>query len=487
MLLSDCLRAIGVDCQHDWPITGLTQDSRMVQPGDCFCAVIGLHVDGRTYIDQAVDRGALVVLYDNADGFVCHYPKAFAVPDLGRHLSQLAAHFYNYPSDDLTVYAVTGTNGKSSVVHALAHALDHMGQRCWQLGTLGSGFSGQWQSTGMTTPGPIALQKALAQAVNCGAQAVAMEVSSHALDQGRVDGVSIDAAILTQISADHLDYHHTLEAYALAKARLFQRPLAVAVYNMDDKYGQSWSNVSQSARVVRYGLGDAVLNQWRWCIESADVLGMMLRVCTPDGKQLPLRLPLLGTFNVANIASATAALVGMGHDEASVLKLWTNLNALPGRMMPLQRHAGSPWVVVDYAHTEDALSRALLALQPLTRGRLWCVFGCGGNRDRSKRPLMLQAALRHADMVVVTCDNPRDEPPMTIIDDMMQGIQLDKNLVIELDRALAIAWAIQGADDNDIILIAGKGHETVQVIGKRMLPFSDIEIAKKQLQQRECS
>lgn len=488
MRLDDGLHSCGIDCRYDWLMTGLTQDSRQVQPGDCFCAVRGHQVDGRLYIDQAIDRGAAVVLYDGSDGFICDHSRAFSVNHLDQHLSQLAAHFYGYPSKNLTVYAVTGTNGKSSVVHALAHALDQMGERCWQLGTLGSGFSGQWQLTGMTTPGPIELQHALSQARDHGATAVAMEVSSHALDQGRVDAVVIDVGILTQISSDHLDYHHNVAAYVAAKSRLFQRSLGVAVYNMDDDHGRAWSQLDQSAQVVCYGFDHSQLHsqQWCWRIESANISGMVLQVRAPGGMEQTLQLPLIGDFNVANVAAATAALVAMGHDVTAVVRCWENLNTVPGRMQCIN-HPSGPRVIVDYAHTKDALSRALIALRAIAPRHLWCVFGCGGNRDQSKRSLMLKAALAHADKVVLTCDNPRDEPPMAIINDMMIGLAHQQKPMIELDRAVAITKAIQGADDNDIILIAGKGHEKVQIIGEQVLPFCDIDIAKEQLRRREQS
>lgn len=372
---------------------------------------------------------------------------------------------------------VTGTNGKTSVSHWIAQAMTRLGKPSVVIGTLGNGFAGRLSPAANTTPDAAELQAMLARYVAEGARACAMEVSSHGLDQGRVNGCRFDVAVLTNLSRDHLDYHGSMEAYAAAKAGLFAWPgLDHAVLNLDDDFGKSLVGRTGSARVVGYGTRQGEVRA-EAVIERREGLLLVLDTAWGRGE---LEVPLLGRFNAYNLLAVLAVLLVSDIPFGEAVTALAKVRPPAGRMQTLGGD-GRPLVVVDYAHTPDALEKVLATLRPLAgKGRVICVFGCGGNRDKGKRPLMGRAAQRGADLVFVTSDNPRHEDPLAIIADILQGVKTD-SAHIEPDRARAIFEAVGGARAEDIVLIAGKGHEDYQEIGGRRLPFSDAAVAEKAL------
>ena len=461
----------------------LVSDSRQVEAGDVFVAYPGESADGRAYIAQAVAQGAAAVLWER-EGW--HWQDAWQVPHIAisglrEKVSEIAGEFYGRPSPKLWMIGITGTNGKTSCSHWLAQCLTPLGRKTAVVGTLGSGFPGALSEAINTTPDPIALQSQLADFVARGAQAVAMEVSSHGLAQGRVNGLKFDVAVLTNLSRDHLDYHGSMEAYAAAKAQLFGWPgLKHAVLNADDAFGLQLAEMlrGQGKRVLTYGL------------ESGDVRcrtldlnedGIVMDVVTPQGATR-IAAPVLGRFNAANVLAVLAALLVSDIPLAQATAALQHITPVPGRMQQLGGGA-LPLVVVDYAHTPDALAKVLESLREQCRGRLTCVFGCGGNRDKGKRPLMGGIVSRLADFSIVTSDNPRHENPRAIIEEIIIG--MDGDCRIEEDRAAAIDSAIRAAAAGDIVVLAGKGHETYQLIGDRKLPFSDVEVARRVLDSME--
>jgi len=464
----------------DQSLDGLTLDSRAVQPGWLFLALPGASSDGRRHITEAVAAGARAVAYESADGFCCDPGvPAVAVPGLRRRLSALAGLFHGEPSRQLGVLGVTGTNGKTSVSQMLAQALQLLGEPCGVIGTLGSGMPGQLQSHGMTTPDPIGVQRQLAELLQQGARWVSMEVSSHALDQQRVAAVRMCVALFTNLSRDHLDYHGDMHSYGEAKARLFtEQPIEAAVINLDDEFGASLP-VRCQVPVIGYSLQQPQAQLFAdQLVFDAD--GIHARVHW-QGRSHTLHSPLLGRFNLYNLLAVLGGLLALQRPIELCLPLLAQLQAPAGRMQRLGGD-GLPLVVVDYAHTPDALHNALAALRAHTRGRLLCVFGCGGDRDRGKRPLMAEAAEAGADAVLVTSDNPRSEAPQQIIDDILVGLR--KPQPVEADRGQAIRQAILQADAADVILLAGKGHEDYQEIAGVKYPFSDIEQAQAALAAR---
>ena len=472
-------------------ISRLVTDSREVLPGDTFVAYPGYRADGRQYIAQAIARGANAVIWD-AQGFVWNdaWPTPnLAVSDLRHHAGEIADHIYGKPSDKLWMIGVTGTNGKTSCSHWIAQSYSALGNKTALLGTLGNGFPGTLQPTLNTTPDAIHLHGLLAEFLAQGAQTVAMEVSSHALEQGRVNGVSYDVALLTNLSRDHLDFHGDMQHYAAAKRRLFSwKQLKYAVLNLDDAFGAETAVELQDgeAEVVGYGLTEGALALAerlgiRMVFGGAlqmDAGGIRLQVHSSWGGT-EMHSPLIGRFNAENLLGALAVLLVSGvtlHDAVQKLAL---VSAVPGRM---QRFGGSglPTVVVDYAHTPDALEKVLLTLREVTVGKLVCVFGCGGDRDRGKRPMMGSVASKFADACIVTSDNPRGETPNDIIASIASGMNGWNYRIIE-DRAEAIAQAIQAAGAADTVVVAGKGHEAYQEVMGVKYPFSDAEAAQRAL------
>ncbi|TRX76280.1 UDP-N-acetylmuramoyl-L-alanyl-D-glutamate--2,6-diaminopimelate ligase [Pseudomonas mangiferae] len=458
-------------------IRELTLDSRTVRPGDLFLAVPGLRQDGRAHIADALTRGAAAIAYEAEGAPDISATAAALIPYKGltQQLSAIAGRFYGEPSRGLRLVGVTGTNGKTSVSQLLAQALDRLGERCGIVGTLGSGFHDALQGGQHTTPDPLAVQATLATLKKAGARAVAMEVSSHGLDQGRVAALDFHVAVFTNLSRDHLDYHGTMDAYGAAKARLFDWPgLRCRVVNLDDAFGTELASRPGESRLIGYSLKDAGAYLHARDAEFDDH-GVRARLVTPQGEGL-LRSPLLGRFNLSNLLAVVGALLGLGYPLDEILREVPHLQGPLGRM---QRLGGGdkPLVVVDYAHTPDALEQVLTALRPHARGRLLCLFGCGGDRDRGKRPLMATAAERLADGVLVTDDNPRSEDPLRIFDDIRPGFAAAEAVAFVPGRGEAIARLIAQAGVDDIVVLAGKGHEDYQEIHGVRQPFSDLEQA----------
>ncbi|HMA11643.1 MAG TPA: UDP-N-acetylmuramoyl-L-alanyl-D-glutamate--2,6-diaminopimelate ligase, partial [Steroidobacteraceae bacterium] len=399
------------------------------------------------------------------------------VPGLKARIGEIAAHVYGDASRALHMVGVTGTNGKTSVAHWIAQAFSQLGRKTAIIGTVGNGFPDALVPALNTTPDAIELQQRLALYRQQGAAACAMEVSSHGLVQGRLNGTRFDIAVLTNLSRDHLDYHGDMDSYAAAKARLFAWPgLDCAVLNVDDAFGRRLEGEARSARVAGYGFQRGAVVGDRLRISQA---GLHLHVHT-DWGDADLDAPLLGRFNAANLLAVLATLLVSGVKLDDACKALPHITPPPGRMQTLGGE-GHPLVVVDYAHTPDALDKVLATLREIVGGgRLICVFGCGGNRDRGKRPLMGQAVARGADEVWVTSDNPRNEDPRHIIDDILAGMGGKPHA--EPDRARAIFEAIGNAHQGDVVLIAGKGHEDYQEVAGERLPFSDVAVAKKALE-----
>jgi UDP-N-acetylmuramoyl-L-alanyl-D-glutamate--2,6-diaminopimelate ligase len=463
---------------------GMTADSRRVRPGDLFLAMPGAVHDGRQHIRAAVAAGAAGVVWE-AEGHV--WPVDIAVPNwpvagLAGQAAALAAEWWDHPSESLWMIGITGTNGKTSCSHWLADCLGRLGRTTAVVGTLGNGFPGALAGASHTTPDAVTLQGLLAEFRAAGATGVAMEVSSHALDQGRVAGVRFDVAVLTNLSRDHLDYHGDMAAYAHAKARLFDWPgLGWAVLNQEDGFGRQLYADLADRTVRRLGYGHTA-GEIRASDLRLDAEGLAMTVATPWGRGV-LKAALMGRFNADNLLACLGSLLASDVALDDALRVLAEVAPAPGRMQKVAGPAGAPAVVVDYAHTPDALEKALATLRPLASGRLVCVFGCGGGRDKGKRPLMGEVAARLADVAVVTSDNPRNEDPAAIIAEILAG--MPSGQTVEPDRGRAIAAAIALARAGDVVLIAGKGHEDYQEIHGERLPFSDAAMAAHALKEHD--
>ena len=459
-------------------VTGVTEDSRQVQPGHVFVARGGTVTDGAKFIDAAVARGAVAVVAA-APVPGCAVP-VVVVPDPAAATSVLAHAFHGHPSagDRLKLLGVTGTNGKTTVAYLLRHVLNGFGTRCGLIGTVevDDGKS-RWESA-MTTPAAVEVASLLARMRDRGCRACAMEVSSHSLDQGRVAGATFAGAAFTNLTGDHLDYHRTMEAYAAAKAILFASlsPDAVAAVNAEDPWGPRMVR-DCPGRVIRYGFGKDA--DYRAKDVAVTAAGTAFTLVAPHGKA-DLNVPLIGKHNVENALAAAALLGEVFH--LSVAQLSSGLNGAagaPGRLQPVR--AGQPFaVIVDYAHTDDALRNLLTALRPLCGGRLRVVFGCGGDRDRTKRPRMARVAEELADDVYLTSDNPRTEDPATILAEIAAGFT-GRPRCVEVDRRAAIAAALSDAGPTDVVLVAGKGHEAYQIVGTVKHPFDDVQECERAL------
>lgn len=393
------------------------------------------------------------------------------IPGLARMRGEIAARYFGSPSSEMCVIAVTGTNGKTSCSQFIASALCAAGRKCGVIGTLGYGLPGHLTSAGLTTPDAIGLQRRMFELKGMGCDCLSLEASSHGLAQHRLEGTSIDLAVFTNITRDHLDYHDSFEDYKRAKTRLFTwSGLDAAVVNIDDPFGSELTGtIADSVSIVTYGIADRTADVHAESI-SWRPDGFDMQVSTPWGEG-QVASELLGEFNASNLLAVIAVLGVMKIDLASVLRFVSALSNVPGRMDVLRR-AGMPLVVIDYAHTPDALQKALAALRQHARGRLWCVVGCGGDRDKGKRPIMGKIASTLADQAIFTDDNPRNEPSEEIIAQVAAGAEKQR-IQIEPDRAKAIGLAINEASPDDIVLIAGKGHEDYQEIDGKRLPFSD--------------
>jgi len=470
-----------VDPEKDCQISGLCFDSRTVRPGDLFLAYPGEYADGRRYIEEAIAGGAAAILAE-ASGWSQHVTsdRILRANDVRHKTGQIAARFYDYPSRQMNVIGITGTNGKTSISWLLAHALNHLKSSAVYFGTLGFGFPEDLKETSHTTLDAIHLEHHLAEFLEKGVKAAAMEVSSHALDQGRVDHVEFKTAVLTNLTRDHLDYHKTMEAYGEAKARLFhQFGLKSAVINLDDAFGQHlYKNMKRDIFTIGYSLLNSNADIYaEVSAESASGIGAKIK--TPWGEGY-LKSPLIGRFNIYNLM-AIIGVLGLEYPLDQILSCMPALPHVPGRMETIISSQGTVFIV-DYAHTPDALENVLSTARALTKGHLWCVFGCGGDRDPGKRSLMGEVAERLADKIILTNDNPRTEDPSKIIEQILEGIseKAQKNkLSVVLDREKAITQAFDQAKSDDIIVIAGKGHERYQIIGTQTLPFSDEAVCRK--------
>ncbi|MFB6271324.1 MAG: UDP-N-acetylmuramoyl-L-alanyl-D-glutamate--2,6-diaminopimelate ligase [Salinibacter sp.] len=458
-------------------ISGLTDDSRDVEPGGAFVAVRGVDADGHSFIDMAVDNGArLVVCEAVPDRARERFPgTVFArVLDTRMALAEAAAAWYGDPADDLRLVGVTGTNGKTTVAYLVHHLLGVLGTKAGLLSTIEVRTGAETTKMNLTTPGPLALHRTLRKMVDAGCAACAMEVSSHALDQKRVHGLDYEAALFTNLSVDHLNYHGTLEAYRAAKKRLFDGlgPEATALYNADDEAGPTMV-ADTDASGVSFALdGEADVEV---SVVESRIDGLCLRI---DGHERGFRLA--GRFNAYNLAAAYGIGTALSFAPNAVLDALSEAPPVPGRFEPL-RFADGTTVVVDYAHTPDALENILQAVRATMPqdATLWCVFGCGGDRDPSKRSTMGRIAEQRADRVIVTSDNPRTEEPVAILRDIRTGVRRPDAMRWIVDREEAIQAAADAAAPGDVVVIAGKGHETTQTLGTDTRPFDDREMARR--------
>ena len=473
------------------PPRRITADSLQVRAGDAFAACPGQKADGRAFIPDAIARGAGSVLWES---LAFRWDDAWhvsnvAVDDLKARLGAIADHIYGRPSQSLCVAGVTGTNGKTSCTHWIAQCLDACGRKSGIIGTLGNGLVGALEASARTTPDAAAVHETLGRLRDAGATAVAMEVSSHGLDQGRVNAVAFDVALFTNLTRDHLDYHGTMAAYGAAKTKLFAWPTRPAcVINTDDPFGRALADSARvrGQRVLTYGLSSADIAATRL---AATQNGIALSITTPWGRG-EVATRLAGTFNASNVLGVLGVLLASGIEFDAALAAVSQVAPLPGRMQRLGGGA-EPLVIVDYAHSPDALEQVLTALRPavVAAGELICVFGCGGDRDPGKRQEMGRVAGRCADRIVVTSDNPRSEDPAAIAAAILDGIRdtSHRSPVLELDRAAAIRLAVAGARNGDVVLVAGKGHEDYQERNGERTPFSDVAAAAAALRARHAA
>ena len=484
---------------HDVQITDLTLDSRAVQPGSAFVALPGTRTHGIGFADQAVKAGARAILWEPVEGAaaprVPNDVALVAVPQLTRWLGAVADWFFDAPSRAVRVVGVTGTNGKTTTAHVIAAALQQLNVSCAYVGTLGHGRVGALHSGSLTTPDAITVHRQLAELRDQGVRCLGMEVSSHALDQGRIGGVRFDTAVFTNLTRDHLDYHGTLESYGEAKARLFRWPsLRHSIINVDDPFGRELAARVAHTGLVVFSRAGAITLDPRWRRAEGEPKQLFARSVSagPHGLEMvvggswgeaTLRSRFVGDFNVENLLAVLATLLTSGVSLQQAIGALENCTAPPGRMETLTA-PGRPLAIIDYAHTPDALEKALLAVRKHRSGKLVCVFGCGGDRDPGKRPLMGAIAERLADRVIVTDDNPRTEDGDAIVADILNGLAHPDKVTVERDRAAAIARALVESDAGDVVLIAGKGHEDYQIVGAERRSFSDREQAQLALRRR---
>jgi len=482
-LLADCAGIV---------VQGMQMDSRQVKAGDVFFALFGKNHDARDYIELAVSNGAVAVVADAGGKWqgLIHIGKVpvIAVQNLRAKLGDIAASFYHHPSHAMPVIGVTGTNGKTSCTQFIAQILAALGQSCGVVGTLGYGVYPELKDTGFTTPDPLALQAALAELREQRTAVLAMEASSQGLHQHRLQSVEFHTAVFTNLTRDHLDYHGTMEAYAESKRRLFELPtLKVGIVNMDDNHAVVMLNaLPRCARSFTYSISNPLADVYARSISYRGD-GFDLQLTTPWGEGM-IRSSLLGAFNVSNLLAAVAAVMTLPAAYAldEVLKAASSIKPVNGRMAVIGSVDGMT-AVVDYAHTPDGLRSALEAVRQHASGNVWCVFGCGGNRDQGKRPLMAEVAEALADHVIVTDDNPRLENADDIVRQILLGFSRRDEVMVERDRAAAIRMAVSRAASGDMVLVAGKGHENYQDIGGQRMVFSDASQVRLALQQRKQS
>ena len=479
-------------------VRGISTDSRAVAPGDLFVALRGASADGHDYLAQAAALGAVALLVESPpDGAL---PPFAVVPDTRRALAPIAVRFFGDPASELTLVGVTGTNGKTSTTFLTESILSAAGQATGLIGTVEVRYAGERQRAINTTPESLELQRLLRDMRTRGVAAAVMEVSSHGLALGRVTGCRFDAAAITNLTQDHLDFHRTMEAYADAKALLFRshvKPGGVGVINLDDPRAERFLAAAREGGVRTLGVTRRAEVAADVRVESAEIslAGVRARLALPSGP-LELALPLVGDFNVENLLVAVGLAVGLGVPPAAIDRGVASCPQVPGRMERVGSDAKSaPVVLVDYAHTPDAVEKVLRTVRTLTQGRLVAVFGCGGDRDRSKRPRMAEAVARFADRAVLTSDNPRTEDPRAILSEVEQGLagltrvdasglaDSERSYAALVDRREAIELAIRTAGAGDTVVIAGKGHEDYQIVGRDRLPFDDREEARRVLRR----
>lgn len=456
--------------EADWPaVTGLCLDSRLVRPGDLFVALAGRGRHGMEFVYTARDKGAVAVVHDGrvASPDDLGLPE-LVFPRLCDYLSTLARRCWGTTVESLDLVAVTGTNGKSSVAWLLAQALDGA-----MIGTLGRGRPGSHQPGSMTTPDIFSTYRQLAEMAGQGVRCVVLEASSHALDQGRLDGLRFSSTIFTTLGHDHLDYHADRAAYGAAKARLFSDfDSDRQLINLDDEFGRTLAQrLTGAGRLVGYSLAENPLARASAKLLAADMKGLTGRFDLPCGR-FEAHSKLVGRINLWNLLIVAAELGERGREPTAIIEALAGLEPVPGRMEPIGG-VDRPLAIIDYAHTPDALESALMSAREMSDGLLWCVFGCGGDRDRDKRPLMGRVAERLADRIVLTDDNPRGEDGLSIIRAIQAGMHQPQRSSVIRDRASAIAHALSSTEAGDIVLVAGKGHETDQVVGDQCLPCDD--------------
>lgn len=467
-------------------ITGLVMDSRDIRPGDAFVAIAGFGAHGLGFVDQARERGAAIILFEPPAPDDLPAPAdAVAVPGLRARMGEMADQFHGAPSKAMTMVGVTGTSGKTSTVQLIAQAFEKIGVRTGTIGTLGVGLYGQEVATGFTTPLVLPMHKMLAELRDAGAKAVAMEVSSHALDQGRVDAVHYDIAVFTNLTRDHLDYHGDMESYGAAKAKLFSRPgLRAAVINRDDAFGR---RLLDGLRSPVRGIGISASGDVAADIAATGVtldargIGFDLRI---GDRTRYVQSPLLGRFNIDNVLTVAGVLLAEGRGFGEIVDVLESLQPVAGRMNRLGGDGVLPLVVIDYSHKPDPLEQALQSLRAHLKGQLTCVFGCGGDRDRGKRPQMAAIAEKLSERVIVTDDNPRTEDGDAIVADIVAGFAKPDAAIVLRDRRAAITRAINEASAADIVLVAGKGHETYQEVAGVKHDFDDMAVARELLEAR---
>ena len=474
----------------DPPVIGITDDSRQVKPGWLFVAVKGLNSDGHAYIRKAIEAGATAVICEHLEDGIAKVPH-LVVRDARRALGLLLSRYYHLAeacrSGRFKILAVTGTNGKTTSAYLMQHILNAADVRCGRITTIDRDLgTGEALVSDNTTPPATALYADLASAIDHGCTATAMEVSSHGLDQHRVAGLPFAVAVFTNLTGDHLDYHGDMNTYAAAKAKLFAglAPSAVAVINTDDAY---WKHmvVDCKASIMRFSLQNPAADLYG-VITSCNASGLRMTIHAPKGL-IEIHSHLVGRHNAQNILGCVGAALALGLDPQAIARGVATFQLAPGRLEPVGKDLGLPFgVVVDYAHTDDAMKNVLEALRPLTQNKLCIMFGCGGDRDRTKRPRMARIAVDLANRVIVTSDNPRTEQPEAIIQEILVGIRPEQmgKIQVEPDRAKAIRLAIDSATPGDVILLAGKGHEDYQIIGKQKHPFDDRLIAAEAMRCR---
>lgn len=483
----------GISVSEDIPaleIADVTSNSRAAVKGSLFIALKGMQTHGIDFAIDAARAGAAVIMYDSLDSYCeqripllqkqvnVHW---LGIDHLDRVNGQIVSRFYDEPGRDMTIIGVTGTDGKSSVTHLITQALDRLGKRTASIGTLGFGLANQLESTTHTTPDAVVLQSYLYQFRRQNCEYVTMEVSSHALEQYRVNGCQFDLAVLTNLGRDHLDYHGDMESYSAAKSRLFTDfDLNGRVVNANDEFGRTLADLFQTEPLICYSSADNASADVEVRLRKKDISsqGQDMYVDTPVG-EICAKTALIGSFNIDNTLACIASLISLGFSREDINLAVADLQPIPGRMERFSSDTGMATVVVDFAHTEQALRACLAASREHTEGKLWCIFGCGGDRDKGKRKGMGRAAEQLADYVIVTDDNPRTESSEAIVNDILAGMNDPDQVSVVHNRQAAVEFALSQAAGNDLVVIAGKGHEQEQIIGNERHPFCDRHVVER--------